>query len=93
MSDQNRSPDFRNSGACIQVNAGNILGEEGRKVKAACARFLKDGNVDMVASDAHNTGGRRTRMRECRAFVAEKYGRSYAKELFNINPKRVLENG
>lgn len=85
--------DFRNSGVMVQLNAGSILGEEGRTIKNACARILKDENVDVVASDAHNTRSRRTRMKECRAFVAKKYGRSIARDIFNYNPKRILENG
>lgn len=84
--------DFRNSGAMVQLNAGNILGEEGQRIKAACNRFLKDGNVDVVASDAHNLTGRKCRMLECRDYIDKKYGRSTAKALFNSNPKRIINN-
>lgn len=84
--------DFRKSGAMIQVNAGNILGEEGSRIKNACQRFLKDGNVDVVASDAHNLTGRRCRMKECRDLIEKKYGRDTARTLFNTNPKRIIDN-
>lgn len=85
--------DLRAGGIMVQLNAGSILGEDGRRVKAACARILKEGNADVIASDAHNTRSRRCRMKECRDHVAKKYGRSMAKELFNLNPWRILKNG
>lgn len=84
--------DIRRSGVMVQLNAGNILGEEGRQIRAACARILRDENADIIASDAHNTTNRRNRMLECCRFIKKKYGKDVAKKLMRTNPECIIKN-
>jgi protein-tyrosine phosphatase len=41
------------AGALVQVTAGSLLGEFGPAASAAATRFLKQGWVHLLASDAH----------------------------------------
>lgn len=45
-------------GAWIQITAGAISGVFGKKAQSVSARFLKDGFVHVIASDAHGTARR-----------------------------------
>lgn len=45
-------------GAWIQLTAGAVTGHFGRSVKNWCERFLKDGYVHIIASDAHEATSR-----------------------------------
>ena len=40
-------------GAYIQVNAGSILGEHGRRCRKFCSRLRKENLIHLVGSDAH----------------------------------------
>ena len=42
-------------GAWIQITAGAITGHFGRNAKSLAEKFLQDGYVHIIASDAHNT--------------------------------------
>lgn len=82
---------LREMGARIQVNADSILGYDGWELKRVTKKYLKQGLVDLVASDAHNMTKRPIRLGECYAYVAKKYGEDTAHRLFVKNPRRVLD--
>ncbi|MCR5735527.1 MAG: capsular biosynthesis protein [Lachnospiraceae bacterium] len=84
--------EFRNMGALIQINAGSIVGAEGRSIKRLCKKALKLDLVDIVASDSHNIKDRRCYMKEACVYVAKKYGEERAVKLFEKNPAGILEN-
>lgn len=50
--------DAAKMGAWIQITAGAISGLFGKKAQACSERFLKDGFVHIIASDAHGTARR-----------------------------------
>lgn len=79
-------------GALMQVNADSVLGMAGRAEKKLCHRLLKEECVDIIASDCHGMKERRCRMQECREYVSDKYGRDYAKLLFEDNPGMILKD-
>lgn len=83
--------EFRSMGAMIQINADSIIGKEGLRTKRLCKTILKEHYVDIIASDCHNMTDRRCRMKECREYVAKKYGEERARRLFETNPGRILE--
>lgn len=84
--------DLSNAGAYIQINADSVLGICGRAEEKFCKKLLKHGWADIVASDAHGIKERTSHLRECREYVAKKYGQDYTRLLFEDNPQRILDN-
>jgi protein-tyrosine phosphatase len=82
--------ELRNMGAVIQVNAGSVTGGSGSKVKKFIKRLMKEELVDVVGTDAHSSGRRAPRMRECAQYICKKYGEEYAKAVLRDNAERIL---
>lgn len=82
--------ELSNLGALIQINAGNILGIEDKRLKKVCKKILKNHWADVVASDSHDVKRRSNHMQECYRYVEKKYGMSYAKKLFCATPANIL---
>ena len=83
--------ELREMGAMIQINANSILGMDGRTAEKTTRKILKHELADIVASDTHDMAERRNMMGACRKLIEEKYSPAYARELFEINPAKVLE--
>lgn len=81
---------FRQMGCLIQLNAGSILGSEGRTVKNTCKKLLTEDLADIVASDCHDMAKRRNRMKECRRYVEKRFGAGRALKLFETAPGRIV---
>ena len=77
-------------GARIQVNAGSILGHEGRKQAVWVRKLLRAGLVHIVASDAHDTEYRPPELEKCFQYLEKRYGHEYAYNLMYRNPKKIL---
>ena len=77
-------------GACLQVNAGSILGVFGGTVKEVAFKLLDANLVHLIASDAHDLKARPLRLQAAFERVAEKYGQEKARRLFAENPSRTL---
>ena len=54
--------------------------------------FLERDLVDIVASDMHNLDGRPPYMKEAYEIVSKKYGQDKARELFILNPEKVIKD-
>ncbi len=80
------------AGALIQINADSVLGMEGGNGKRFCRKALKNRWADIVASDAHGIRRRACHMRECRDYIAKKYGEDYAQSLFFDVPSQILKH-
>jgi len=78
-------------GALVQVTAGSLLGEFGPAATAAAARFLKEGWVHLLASDAHWARERAPRLAEGCAAAARVVGEPAARALVDRNPRAILE--
>lgn len=91
VDDLDRVEELRDMGAVIQVNAASILGQTGRTIKKYTKALLKNGYVDLVATDAHSAGSRAPRISECADYIVKKYGLEYAEELLLYNPERIIE--
>lgn len=85
-----RAAQLQRLGAWIQVNADAVLGLEGWGPKRFCKRLLKEGWVDVVASDCHGIRERACHLDRCYALVEKKYGHARAEELFCENPGQIL---
>lgn len=80
----------KNMGAMIQINANGVLGKDGSKTKKTCVKLLKAELADVIASDSHNMDDRRSRMAQCRDYIAKEYGWDYSMKLFTTNPLKIL---
>jgi len=79
------------AGALVQVTAGSLLGEFGPAATAAANRFLKQGWVHLLASDAHWARERPPRLSEGRGAAAKVVGEAAARALVETNPEAILQ--
>ena len=80
-------------GAMIQVNAGGVWGKGGLSRQRFLLKLLKDGLVDLVASDAHDMQRRPIMLEECAAYVEKRVGSSCRERVFCKNAKKILQTG
>ena len=73
-------------GCCIQVTAGSLTGVFGPGAQKDSWRWIADGLVHIVASDAHNMHGRPLKLRPAFDLVREQFGEEKARALFVDNP-------
>jgi len=78
-------------GCYVQVTAGSLTGAFGPSAQKDAWRWLAEGLVHFVASDAHNMSGRPLRLRPAYDVVREQYGEEKARALFLENPKAAFE--
>ncbi len=83
--------EFRMMGALVQLNAGSILGEEGRRAKLVCKNILKDRLCDIIASDCHNMDNRGICLEKCYRHIEKKYGEEEALRMFLKNPGAIIK--
>ncbi|MGN0169681.1 MAG: CpsB/CapC family capsule biosynthesis tyrosine phosphatase [Lachnospiraceae bacterium] len=81
---------LRRAGAMIQINAASVLGKEGIRTKKACKTILQNRLADLIASDSHGTKVRPSYMGKCAEYIGRKYGKEYARLLFEINPSKII---
>lgn len=77
-------------GALIQLNADSVLGKRGFWLKRCCHRWLKQGKVHFIASDAHDSQNRPPLLGACFAYVSKRYGEDYAWLLLRDNARALL---
>ena len=79
-------------GAIIQMNAGSITGQFGRKIKSFSERMLRANAVHMVASDAHDLIIRNYQvLLQAGNWISENISDEYTQILFYENPRRLLD--
>ena len=81
-----------NQGVCMQMNAGSLTGDLGFSETRYAKKLISEGYIQVIASDAHNTGRRAPRFEKCRSYLAKTYGEEYAEELLHDNPLRILQD-
>ena len=79
-----------NLGCIMPMNAGSITGDFGSAIKGLAWQLLRKQQIQLVCSDAHNTGRRSYRL-QIRAYrmIMEQLGENYATSLFKSNPERI----
>jgi protein-tyrosine phosphatase len=77
---------FVEMGCAVQLTAGSLVGQFGAKAQSTAQTLLDEGLVTCIASDAHNLQGRRPRMADARAWLAEHYGAATASRLTREGP-------
>jgi len=84
--------DSARQGAWLQVTAGAVTGRFGRRVKYWSERFLGDGLVHILATDAHEPVHRPPLLAEGRQAAETLVGAEEAARLVEDRPRAVLEN-
>ena len=81
---------FVEEGCLFQLTAAAIIGEFGRRAFRAAQAILERGWDCVVASDAHDTCLRPSRMREALKFLQSHYGAQTAERMMVQGPERLL---
>lgn len=79
-------------GTVIQINAGALLGDEGKLLKNVAWSLLRKGYVNVIASDAHGSRERTPNLRRCFNLLEKEIGRKNADILLCRNPEAILRN-
>lgn len=79
-------------GCYVQLTAGSLVGAFGERAQATAYDLIDNGWVHAVASDAHNLGGRRPRMRDAAQWLAQHHGAAFARELTVLGPAGLCGN-
>ena len=78
-------------GALVQITAGSLLGNFGPAAANAAFRYLREGWVHLLASDAHWARTRAPRLAAGREAAARVVGAEAATALVETHPRAVLE--
>nr|WP_246505712.1 CpsB/CapC family capsule biosynthesis tyrosine phosphatase [Coralloluteibacterium stylophorae] len=77
-------------GAWMQLTAGAVLGRFGARVRGWSERFLDDGLVHLLATDAHDCARRPPELAAARDAVASRLGSAEAERMVAVRPTAVL---
>jgi protein-tyrosine phosphatase len=79
-------------GALMQITAGSLTGRFGSRVRYWAERFVDDGIVHILATDAHSVDRRPPLLAEGRDAVERRLGGEEAEHLVETRPRGILEN-
>ena len=79
-------------GAWMQLTAGAVLGKFGKRARYWSERFLADGLVHIIASDAHTTSMRNPRLSEAVDKLESAVGKTEAWRMVRERPQAILDN-
>jgi protein-tyrosine phosphatase len=82
--------EWKEVGACIQINAGSLLGMYGATAKRIVWRILEDGLADYMCSDYHSRG--RLPLTQAAQAMMEKGAAAQHRLLTLTNPQRMLRS-
>ena len=85
-------PDWRQAGALLQLNGGSLLGEYGERIERTAKTFVREGWIDVIASDSHARPGRRPSLRAVWGYLVECDLAQQARLLLGVNPRRILRD-
>ena len=80
------------AGVWLQLTAGSLTGSFGIRARYWAERMLSEGMVQILATDAHNTGDRPPRLAEARDIAATRCGNDEAERLVWSRPLAILDN-
>lgn len=85
-------PDWRRAGALLQLNSGSLLGEYGENVRTTALRLLREGRIDLMASDNHARPDRSPSLLHVWEHLVRQGLEEKANLLLATNPRRVLRD-
>ncbi len=77
-------------GICAQITASALTGERGRAQRVLAESFVREGLVQVIASDLHRAGGGAT-LQDAYAAAAALVGDERARDLLETNPQHILD--
>lgn len=84
--------DWVQAGSLVQITAGSLLGDFGRRAARFCRWLLERQLVHFVATDAHNATTRPPLLKKAYELVAREYGPLLADRIFREYPTYAVEN-
>lgn len=78
-------------GCFAQVTGGSLTGVFGPTAQNVALRWIGEGLIHFVASDAHNTQRRPLQLQPAYDVIVERFGEQKARALFIENPMAALE--
>ena len=82
---------LRDMGVLYQVTAMSVTGGFGRDICGTCFSMIKEGLVDFVASDAHNSKLRPPILSRAYKEIKKEFNTEAAERLFFQNPRKILK--
>jgi protein-tyrosine phosphatase len=80
-------------GCIMQMNAGSILGQFGKRCKSISKRLLDSGVIHLIASDAHEPKHRNyLTLIDAKEYIIQNYDEEFGEILFNKNPANILNS-
>lgn len=86
-----RAKELWEMGILLQINAGSITGDGGRKIKRFVKYLMDAEMVFCVGTDAHSAKRRAPRMKKAADYVRKKYGEEYMRRIFFGNAMIMLK--
>jgi protein-tyrosine phosphatase len=80
------------AGVWMQITAGSLTGDFGRSPQRWAERMLEEGNVHILATDAHDVERRPPILGKGRELAAKRVGDHEAEHLVETRPRKVLAN-
>ncbi len=80
------------TGVWMQITAGSLTGDFGRRPQYWAQKLLADGFVHILASDAHGTSRRPPGLSKAFRLAADEVGLDEATQLVVLRPEKILEN-
>ena len=90
VADPRRVTEWAASGCLVQVTAGSLNGDFGRKPQIMAQELLRNNLVHLVASDAHSVEWRPPAMRKAYNILCNEFGQDAADRLCIHNPRAVF---
>jgi protein-tyrosine phosphatase len=89
MRQPSRLRPFLEQGCLLQVTASSLTGHFGASAREVATDLLRQGQVTILATDAHNSDRRPPRLQEAVKVAEQLIGAQRAAELVNANPWKI----
>lgn len=91
LREQDRVDELHQLGVMLQMNYAHINGKVFDTDAKWCRKMLKQGLVDILSTDMHDTGERGVRMEQAFAWMKKNLDEEYLEELTSLNAKAILK--
>lgn len=82
--------DLIQQGALLQINAGSLTGNFGRRIKRFTVQLFDHQMVHFVASDCHSSRSRPMILSKAYQMIAKRWGEKRAEQLLRENPYKAV---
>lgn len=81
---------FLDLGCLVQMTAGSLTGTFGRRVAKVSQAMVKSGYIQLLATDAHSTGGRPPVLSKALAYLSRLIGKEAALAMVTAIPEKII---